>query len=300
MASLNAVAASLRGNRPLVGTVVSVPFVEEAGLQQRTQIPFFVRAEHATLWDKLDRTSCLLVGLPGSGQSTAVWFWLLWRVANTGRPAVWLHFNKFGTHSLVHIQLVHGQLVLQRIIERNPFDRDLFSLNIDTCVVDGITNENKGKAGKSWQAVFGLDSFVYKDRHMIWVSSQQVLIAGEHLEMYNVERHLHFSWSETEIARYTAMFPPDEKRAFILDVVSGTPAGRLMPSEEPSFEQALEIRMWYCGCSARWIFGMTMTAAINDIKNHVAAVGNAEAVQFGLSGSRSTVAVNCESSRFNV
>jgi hypothetical protein len=79
---------------------------------------------------------------------------------------------------------------------------------------------------------------------------------------------------------------------FMQDVVEGIPASRLMSNEQLVFHQALETEMWYCGCSARWVFGMTMEAALDDVKNHVAAVHDAKQVQSGLAGLRSTIAVN--------
>jgi hypothetical protein len=209
---MNRAAATALGDSSYAAGIVAIfPFVDEAGLRKEPEISFFVRNEHTTLWATLDRTSCFLEGPPGSGKSTAVWFWLLRHVLHSGRSAVWLHFDKVESHDLVYIQRVNGQLVLERIFDENPFDSDWHvGGNIQVCVVDGVTKDNKHKAGKSWK-VFGLDSRLYKNFHMIWVSSQQVLVAGEHLQRHNIERHIYFSWSETDIIGYAATFSPTEK-----------------------------------------------------------------------------------------
>jgi hypothetical protein len=51
----------------------------------------------------------------------------------------------------VYIQRVNGQLVLERIFDENPLDSDWHvGKKIQVCVVDGVTKDNKHKAGKSW------------------------------------------------------------------------------------------------------------------------------------------------------
>ncbi|KAL3915119.1 MAG: hypothetical protein SGILL_005796, partial [Bacillariaceae sp.] len=50
--------------------------------------------------------------------------------------------------------------------------------------------------------------------------------------------------------------------------------------------------MYFCGCSARWIFGMNLKDALEDIENHLAKVENAQLLQNGLAGVRGVTAVN--------
>ena len=78
------------------GTLVHVPYVSESGLRQEATIRFVITAQHGTLWAKLDAGSCLVEGPPGSGKSTAVWYWLTQRVQRTGENALWCHFTKLG------------------------------------------------------------------------------------------------------------------------------------------------------------------------------------------------------------
>ena len=277
-----------------VGAVVNVPFVDEAGLREESMVPFMVRDEHLTLWGTLNRVSCFLEGPPGSGKSTAVWFWLLRRVQSTGLSAVWLHFSKLGAHFSLRITRgTDGQLSFYRILEVEPFtSNDYISSQADICVVDGVTNSNVHAAGKSWR-VFGLDARLYRNYRMIWVSSQQVVVGVEHLTQLNMERRTYFSWEEADIRRYASTFSPTRQAEFKDDVVAGMSSSiRLEQNEAITFEQALNIKIHFCGCSARWMFGTTMKKALEDIHTHIAAIDNAQMIQSGLSGSRSEFAVN--------
>lgn len=58
------------------------------------------------------------------------------------------------------------------------------------------------------------------------------------------------------------------------------------------FNQAVRIKMHYFGCSARYMFGMAMDLARDDVDEFLTAVDNAEKVQQGLAGARSEAAVN--------
>lgn len=275
-----------------VGQVVVVPYVNESGLRRESTLQFMVRGAHAALWNALHASSCLVDGPPGSGKSTAVWLWLIERVQRTGNAALWVHFTKLGYMLAVVIERTEeGRLVFNKVLRKDPFDDHEVQKAVRVCVVDGVTAANKDKAGESWY-VFGMDPSVYANCHMIWVSSQQLVIPGEHLAVVKMERHLCFSWGKDEIIAYAATFDAETRSKYVKDIVSGLPSRRLTPGESIDFDQAIAIKLHYCGCSARWMFGMSMEEAIADIELHLSKVQDAKLIQAGLSGARGLTAVN--------
>lgn len=268
--------------------------MDKSGLRAEPTIRFITRAQHGALWTKLDSASCLLEGPPGCGKSSAVWFWLTQRVQCSGENALWCHFTKFRFLVVVVINRGDdGTLTFKRIEARddpfaNVYDADE---NIKLCVVDGVTLDNIEMAGKSWRS-FGFDSSVYKHCHMIWVSSQQLVLPREHLMAVNMKYHSLYSWTETEINEYAATFDDEMKQTLVQDVIAGLPDNRSLPEATIDFDQACAIKMYFCGCSARWMFGMSLKDALEDIEIHLAKVENAQLIQAGLAGVRGATAVN--------
>ena len=279
---------------PASGTVVTVQHVEESGLRAEPTIRFMTRAQHATLWAELEAASCLLEGPPGAGKSTAVWFWLTQRVLRTGEKALWCHFMKLGFWVVRVISRGEdGKLTFKKINARDdPFAHVYDNEEkIEICVVDGVTHDNKEMAGKSWRS-FGFDSSLYKHCHMIWISSQQLVVPREHLHAVNMKYLSLYSWTETEINEYAATFDDGMKRAFVDEVMAGIPQNRSLPSATIDFEQACTIKKYFCGCSARWMFGMSLKDALEDIEIHLWKVNNVQLIQNGLAGVRGMTAVN--------
>lgn len=187
-----------------------------------------------------------------------------------------------------------GEFIFEEMEQEDPLGYIHYTdLEIDVCVVDGVTADNRERAGDSW-LVFGLRTRTYMNCHMIWVSSQQLEIPIEHLEAQNMEGHSVFSWTKEETIAFAATFSPEEKKQFIEDVTSGVSANRLTPGAAVSFDQAVAINMHYCGCSARWRFGrMNTEKAIKNLIAHLSKVGNdAKLVESGLVDSRVLTAVN--------
>ena len=137
---------------------------------------------------------------------------------------------------------------------------DYTSQVIDVCLADGVSIENKDRAGASWW-VFGLNTRIYEDCHMIWVSNQQLAIPREHLQPVNMEWH-------SETMAFAATFDDETKSRFRDDVISGLPTDRLLPAPV-HFDQSVAIKMHSCGCSARWMFGMSRKKAIEDLELHI-------------------------------
>lgn len=117
-------------------------------------------------------TSCFaVVGPPGSWKSTAVWFWLVQRVQRKGRRgALWCHFTILGFLVVVVVKSGEdGKLIFDKISAKDPLNDVDYTTNkdINVCVVDGITAENKERAGLTWWQVFSLDPSIYQPCHII-------------------------------------------------------------------------------------------------------------------------------------
>ena len=257
-----------------VGTTVSVPHLAAAGLAPTGKC--LIRQDQADLWNALSASSCLVEGPPGSGKSTATWHWLLQRVKTTHSTALWFHFNKLGDNIATIIRFQDDNFSFESVEEDDKFRaRDYRKLGVQTCVVDGVTKDNLEKAGGSWR-VFGGSSRSHPNRHMVWVSNQSLAIPIEHLDAANMTSFSFFSWSKEQVKQCAGAFSDQEKQLFVQDVVSATPQNRLEPGVVVDFDLALEIKMYYCGCSARWLFGYSMERAIQDIHAHLAKVEDLE------------------------
>lgn len=186
-----------------VGSVTTVPFMDEAGLRYDPEVEFFFRQQHLELWQILN-SSCVVEGPAGSGKSTAVWLWLLCQVRDTGNRALWFHYDKLTgwTGMFVDWESEENRHYFTSI--ENPFVATVGDLNL--CVVDGVTRDNLKTAQESWRVAFGKAK--KKEKHMIWVTSQQVILPREQLQAHGSRKYSFYSWTETEILQYTQTFKP--------------------------------------------------------------------------------------------
>ena len=131
----------------VVGQIYQVQHMQEAGLKESADpVPFFCRTQHCSLWAMLE-ASCLVEGPPGSGKSTAVWFWLLRRVATKGHRVLRCHFTLAKGWLGVIVQRRRGWNAHDFVaIEGKPFDNESLMNEGDTCMIDGMTNDNSETA----------------------------------------------------------------------------------------------------------------------------------------------------------
>jgi len=148
-------------------------------------------------------------------------------------------------------------------------------------------------AGKTWKVFGHVVARLLRTKHMIWVSSQQVVIPGEELQFSNTQECAFLSWQRTDIDAFAATYSFPEKESFRLD------AQLLLQSRNfggetilNSFDEAVELKFWLFGGSARWIFGMGTKAALEDLDRYISKVDDAEKLNAGLQGIRGELAVN--------
>jgi hypothetical protein len=267
-------------------SITNVPFLNKAGLRREETVPFLVRSETLRLWETLERTSALVQGPPGSGKSTAVWFWLIRRVRRTDQTAVWWHFSRVGRRVYLRVSRKGDEINIEKFTTLEMFLTS--SGEPDICVVDGVREDTLADAGRSWD-VFP----VAPDRHhMVWVSSQQVVLPGEELEQYEIEEVSYCSWTEEEAFTFASSFDETTRKQITSDVVRSFPK-RLDPSSpETSFDDALKIKFWVFGGSARWMFGMETKLAFEDLQRNINKIDDIETLHAGLVGVRGNIAVD--------
>ena len=248
---------------------------------------FYARGVIPDLFASLEN-STLLQGPPGSGKSTAVWFWLQRFVLRTKQCGVWFHFHK--QHETLTCVVVeangNGNTVrLTEILEESPIDYVARNYNVKCCVVDGVRVSNERSAAATW-GVFGrLPVRLLRTKHTIWVSSLQVVIPGEELSMSNTTEILLTSWRLDELRDFARTFSDTKKAAFIEDAKS------IFPSLN-SFDATINAKFWLFGGSATWMFGMSASLARKDIDRYIEKVDNADKLNAGLQGVRGDLAVN--------
>lgn len=81
-----------------------------------------------------------------------------------------------------------------------------------------------------------------------------------------------------------------KKAAIVEDFKSGM-AGRI-DDLDYSIEEVVDIKSWFFGGSARYMFGLKMARALVDMKRHVNKINDVEQVFRGLTGSHGILSVN--------
>jgi hypothetical protein len=262
------------------GHVLDVQHLDKAGLRPTD---LYVRSCFISLWQVLSRSSCVVQGPPGVGKSTAVWFWLLARVSamnsTSNRRVLWCHFRP--SYSSTYLVITIGpqqELQFKRVKPSNLLKEERFGI----CVMDGVRHENRAKVNEF------CDELEFDQ--MVCVSSQQIVIPRENLLELELEDFSCSSWTREEINSYAAVMREEEKASVVADF-KDTMAGRI-DDRDYSMDEVVEIKYWFFGGSARYMFGLTMKHALADIQDHVHKITDAEQVFRGLTGSRGLLSVN--------
>ena len=152
------------------------------------------------------------------------------------------------------------------------------------CVMDGVREENKKEVSR-----YG-EELDYDQ--MVWViTSQQVVIPQETLLELGWEEFCYPSWTRGEINSYVQKMRQEEKTRIIADFKVGM-AGRLDDHQEYTIDNVVDMKYWFFGGSARYLFGLPTEKAIADLNNHIEKIDDVEQVFRGLTGSRGRLAVN--------
>ena len=254
----------------VVGSIVAVPHLEESGLTLATNL--YVRATTASLFGQLNASSTLVEGPPGVGKSTTVWLWLMHSISDHA-SALWAHYRKLGSTKFVVIRRTGDQLLFQH----HESTATVTDKNFGIVVADGIRTEILREVTKDLQG--------FRAGKQVYVTSQQVVIPEEHLMELDMVEFYDSSWTNSDVEDYASKMDTAQQNQLLVDYQGTT-------SQNSTFNESIESKYWYFGGSARYMFGMTMQRALNDLEKHASAVPNAELVLNALSGSRGVLAVN--------
>lgn len=261
------------------GNVLNVPHLEKAGLKATK---LYVRSNVIRLWQVLKTSSCVVQGPPGIGKSTSVWYWLLSKVSEitSDRSSLWCHFRASGAPSTYLVIAIDDDqdLRFKPVKRPNLSKEEKFAV----CVIDGVRQENKGKVNEICEEL--------EYDQMVWVTSQQIVIHEEILEELAWEEFFCSSWTRREIDSYVAVMSKEGK-AVILEDFHQAMAARI-DDRDYSVDEVIDIKYWFFGGSARYMFGMKMARALVDIEKAVHKINDVEQVFRGLTGSLGPLAVD--------
>ena len=111
---------------------------------------------------------------------------------------------------------------------------------------------------------------------MIWVARQLINVISKKdvLRANSMNSFIHFTWSEEDIDLFASSLNSEEQAAFISDVIQGTsPEVRraiigqqqVIDGSSCGMKEALAIKKYFFGASARWLFGRKMKDAGRDV-----------------------------------
>jgi len=262
------------------GVIIDVQHLDKAGLSPTA---FYVRSSFVDLWQSLTASSCVVQGPPGVGKSTAVWSWLITRLSamesTSNCRALWCHFRSSGSSTYLVITLgAIKELEFNFVKPSKLLEEERFEI----CVMDGVRQDNHQKVNDM------CDELEYDQ--MVWVSSQQIVIPQETLNELGWLEFPCSSWSREEIDAYVGAMSVQVKADIVADFKNAM-AGRI-DDRDYSMEEVVDIKFWFFGGSARYMFGLTMEESLKDMARHVNKINDVEQVFRGLTGSRGPLSVN--------
>jgi hypothetical protein len=247
--------------------------MESAGLRgSPCPIQIFLRESHLNVFDVLNGNA-LIRGPPDTGKSTASWFWLLRTVALQKECAVWYHFSRIQPDTCLLIRPTTNDkndntVSILPTCDDNPFKfvGNTYAGRVKHCVVDGLLQENLPKIKESWY-VFGKSVRVkqMKSCHMIFVTSQQVVIPGEELAATETTKYEFLSWSLEDVLAFTNDMSDNEKHEFSHDFEGLLTKNFSLANAIEKFEDIIKAKYWIFGGSACWMFGLTSERAWSDL-----------------------------------
>ena len=147
----------------------------------------FVRKETVDLWEKIENTlgcgtNLRITGPPGTGKSTEVWAWALWKARTAKMTITWFHFTKAEKYKVV--------VGPKRVVCYDGTDVANFGLSHgDFLVVDRVTSKESTpflRSCSSWSRK--------SKKPFLVVTSVSVPLPVEVEDSANLETHTVPSW----------------------------------------------------------------------------------------------------------
>jgi hypothetical protein len=228
----------------------------------------YVRQEIVDLWTKLEapsedkekRWNLRVSGPPGTGKSTEVWAWAMWKSqqGNGGTTVTWFHFSK--NHSL-KLELRDGKNFSGHSAEIN----DIGDSGGIILIVDGVTKDDYKlitRACSSWR------DFDDKNRSFVTVSSVSVVVAVEQGKESFLISHIVPSWTLEQYEKAC------EDESFFTSVMANLRGCPGVSEETKDPTTLVHAKYFYAGGCARWMFEFTLKECRDDFKVHLGKVSN--------------------------
>lgn len=261
-----------------VGQFVSVGHRKAAGLSSEDSL-LYVRAETVELWNALndshDKGSNLSVeGPPGTGKSTEVWAWVLWKAKKDAITVTWIHTTETCSVEVV----INGA---ENSITKGTYVLSAESIGLSEgslLVVDGVIatyHRTVSSACYSWANNETMRRFVL-------VSSASVVTAVQEDIEANIVRFTVASWI---LDQYREACAND-------NFFENVKAKLMCKDSVESKEELLLSKYYFAGGCARWMFEFSFSTLKKDIYRHVDKVPNYRLLFSSGSGENAQAAVN--------
>ena len=243
----------------------------------------YVRDETVALWDVLcsgGDTNVSVDGPPGTGKSTEVWAWALWKAYNFEVEVTWYHIT---TNRIVKV-VIDGSTKRIATTDVAKLVEDMEDCNGSILIVDGVKaliNSNIRQACSFWRS----NAVKLQPRRFVLVSSGSTTVAVQEDEEATISNFTVGSWT---LQQYQDAC---EDEAFFEQVQQNL----MCPGSETvttNKDQLVLSKYFYAGGCARWMFEFTYIKFLNDFTRHLTKVTNYALLFEGQTGEQNAVAVN--------
>jgi len=234
------------------GQFINLSNLIVAGLDTVDQRRMYVREEWTKLWKDLNGDeNIFLTGAPGTGKSSLVWAWCLWRAQE--ETIQWIHFTRTG--SVFFLQIKNGEISYQ-VLEEKSVSKEFWNSKI--LIIDGARNENFKKiSGKA-------SLHAMSKGKLVIVSSLQLDWGVEDFKLLKLKKVESPGWTlqEYQKACQDAKFYESVEENLSTDLTLKT------------VEEKVEEKFFYAGHSARWMFLFNVNEVMQDAQTHLKKVND--------------------------
>ena len=267
------------------GQFVTVKQKLAAGFSYEESL-LYVRAETVELWNALnisDRNGSNLSvdGPPGTGKSTEVWAWVLWKAKKDMITVTWIHMTKRTINKVV----INGE---ENLITTGYICNvsDVVNSEGSLLVVDGVTADQQVEVSR---ACFNYCMMDEKERRFVLVSSSSAGTALQEDEEGNIVNFTVSSWTleQYQLACKNIKFFDNVKANL---KCSGSGGG--INNEEANSEELVLSKYYFAGGCARWMFEFDYSRWQRDFNEHLLKVNDYNQLFRSGGGEQTAIAVN--------
>mmetsp|Transcript_27337 Transcript_27337/g.46201 ORF Transcript_27337/g.46201 Transcript_27337/m.46201 type:complete len:584 (-) Transcript_27337:559-2310(-) len=236
----------------------------------------YVRAETVELWNALNDghdngVNVRVNGPPGTGKSTEVWAWILWKAKQDRITVTWIHLTRTKMVKVV-INGAEGLITTGYGAKKDIIEYSEGSL----LVVDGVV------AAEQIDITRACCSWAETGRRFVLVSSSSVVVAVQEDLEANIVRFTVASWI---LDQYREACANDD----FFEIVK---AKLKCPGSGDSKEELLLSKYYFAGGCARWMFEFDYSAWKTDFDGYFEMVTNYKQLYSYAGGENTLVAVS--------